>query len=130
MSDTQLDTRSAAAMRAIAISTAATCQCRRGRRTWRAVVAALLSDDDVVNGNVAEHARSSNCHEHNLRPAAINVTPHQLHAHPFNGLCSWTTCESRYQKGKTGLDLNEARDDGVLWMQWHQQDTIRYEMLF
>jgi len=34
--------------------------------------------------------------------------------HPFNGLFSWTTWISRYQKGNTSLDLNEARDDGVL----------------
>jgi len=34
--------------------------------------------------------------------------------HPFNGLFSRTTWVSQYQKGKTGLDLNEARDDGVL----------------
>ena len=34
--------------------------------------------------------------------------------HPFNGLVSRTTRVSRYQKGKTSLDLNEARDDGVL----------------
>jgi len=36
--------------------------------------------------------------------------------HPFNGLVSRITWVSRYQKGKTslGLDLNEARDDGVL----------------
>jgi len=33
---------------------------------------------------------------------------------PFNGLFSRTTWVSRYQKGKTSLDLNEARDDGVL----------------
>jgi len=33
--------------------------------------------------------------------------------HPFNGLFSWTTWVSRYQKGETSLDLNEARDDGV-----------------
>ena len=26
----------------------------------------------------------------------------------------------RYQKGKTSLDLNEARGDGVLGWQWHQ----------
>jgi len=30
----------------------------------------------------------------------------------FNGLFSRTTWVSRYQKGKTSLDLNEARDDG------------------
>jgi len=34
--------------------------------------------------------------------------------HPFNGLFSWTTWLNRYEKGKTSLDLNEARDDGVL----------------
>jgi len=32
--------------------------------------------------------------------------------HPFNGLFSRTTRISRYQKGKTSLDLNEARDNG------------------
>ena len=31
---------------------------------------------------------------------------------PFNGLFSRTTWVSRYQKGITSLDLNEARDDG------------------
>jgi len=34
--------------------------------------------------------------------------------HPFNGLFSKTTRVSRYQKGKTSLVLNEARDYGVL----------------
>ena len=34
--------------------------------------------------------------------------------HLFNSLFSKTTWVSRYQKGKTSLDLNEARDDGVL----------------
>jgi len=34
--------------------------------------------------------------------------------HPLNGLFFRTTWVSRYQKGKTSLDLNEARDDGVL----------------
>ena len=33
--------------------------------------------------------------------------------HAFNGLLSRTTWISRYHKGKTTLDLNEARDDGV-----------------
>jgi len=39
---------------------------------------------------------------------------HYLLLHPFNGLFSGTILVSRYQKGKTSLDLNEARDDGVL----------------
>jgi len=34
--------------------------------------------------------------------------------HLFNGLFSRKTWVSQYQKGKTSLDLNEARDDGVL----------------
>jgi len=34
--------------------------------------------------------------------------------HPFNGLLSRTTWMCRYQKGKTSLLLNEARDDGAL----------------
>jgi len=45
--------------------------------------------------------------------------------HPFNGLFSRTTWVSRYQKGKTSLDLNEARDDGVLVWQWHQLDNMK-----
>jgi len=44
--------------------------------------------------------------------------------HPFNGLFSRTTWVSRYQKGKTSLDLNEARDDGVSgW--WHKLDNVQ-----
>ena len=34
--------------------------------------------------------------------------------HRFNGLFSRTTWVSRYQKGKTSLDLYEVKDDGVL----------------
>jgi len=34
--------------------------------------------------------------------------------YPFNGFFSRTTWVSRYHKGKTSLDSNEARDDGVL----------------
>ena len=33
---------------------------------------------------------------------------------PFNGLFSRTTWVSRHHKGKTSLDLHEARDDGIL----------------
>jgi len=33
--------------------------------------------------------------------------------HPFNGRFSRTTWVSRYQKGQTSLDLNQARDDEV-----------------
>jgi len=41
----------------------------------------------------------------------------QLHTHPFNGPLSGITRVSQYQKGKTNLDLTEARDSE--W-QWHQ----------
>ena len=37
--------------------------------------------------------------------------------HPYNGLFSRITQVSRHQKGKTTLDLYEARDDGV----WERQ---------
>jgi len=38
---------------------------------------------------------------------------------------SRTTWISRYQKGKTSLDLNDARDDGVWGRQWHQLDNMQ-----
>jgi len=37
----------------------------------------------------------------------------QLLLHQFNEIFSRTTWISQYHKGKTSLDLNEARDDGV-----------------
>jgi len=46
-----------------------------------------------------------------------NLHQQHTHTHPFNGPLSWTTCVSRYQKGKTDLDFTEARDNK--W-QWHQ----------
>jgi len=45
--------------------------------------------------------------------------------HPFNCLFSRTTWVSQYQKGKTSLDLNETKDDGVLGWQWHQLDHMQ-----
>ena len=45
--------------------------------------------------------------------------------HPFNNPFSSTTWVSRYQKGKTSLDLNEARDDGASGMQWQQLDYMQ-----
>ena len=47
--------------------------------------------------------------------------------HQFNGLFTRTTWISRYQKGKTCLDLNEARDDGVLGYS-HISWTIRIQI--
>jgi len=46
--------------------------------------------------------------------------------HPsFTGLLPRTTGVSRCQKGKTSLDSNEARDDGVWGWQWHQLDHMQ-----
>ena len=45
------------------------------------------------------------------------VLKQQQHTRPFNGHFSETTLVSRYQKGRTNLDLTEARDSE--W-QWHQ----------
>jgi len=53
------------------------------------------------------------------------IKTYKLLLHPFNGLLSRTTWVSRYQKGKTCLDLNEAKDDGVLELQWHQLDHMQ-----
>jgi len=44
---------------------------------------------------------------------------------PFNGLFSRTTWVRRYQKGKSSLDLNEARDDVVLGCSAHQLDHMQ-----
>ena len=50
-----------------------------------------------------------------LRPnGTIQQQQLLLLLHPFDGIFSRTTGVSRYQKGKTSLDINEARDDGVL----------------
>jgi len=60
-------------------------------------------------------------------PPTIAALPWKLLLllYPFNGLFSRTTRVSRYQKGKTSLDLNQARDDEVLGWQWHQLDHIQ-----
>ena len=52
----------------------------------------------------------------------LTLTKHLLH--PANSLFSRTTWVSRFQKCKTSLDLNEARDDGVWGWQWHQLDRM------
>jgi len=49
-----------------------------------------------------------------LLPLRSSMTPVLLLLHLFNGPFSRTTWVSRYHKGKTSLDLNEARDDEVL----------------
>jgi len=53
---------------------------------------------------------------------ASSILPRELLLlHQLNGFFSRTTWVSRYQKGKTGLDLNETRDvevwdgSGISW---------------
>ena len=53
------------------------------------------------------------------------LTKHYYYYYMFNGLFSRTTWVSWYQKGKTSLDFNETRDDGVLGWQWHQLDLMQ-----
>jgi len=45
--------------------------------------------------------------------------------HPFNSLFTKTNWVCWYQKGKTSLDFNEARDDRVLGWQWHHLDHMQ-----
>jgi len=49
--------------------------------------------------------------------------------HPFNDLFSRQTWVSPYQKSKTSLDLNEARDE-VMGRQWHPLDHMQNLHLF
>jgi len=49
----------------------------------------------------------------------------QVHTHPFNGPLPRTTRVSQYHKGKTNLDLTEARDSE--W-QWHQQGHMQINL--
>ena len=73
----------------------------------RAWVAVRLSAD---NGEIAIHQRNV-VTRRTLRLLLLLLL---LLLHPFSGLFSMTTWVRRYQEGKTSLDLDEARDDGVL----------------
>ena len=70
-------------------------------------------------------------HDVSIASVSFRRSAYQLHTqlllplHLSNGLFSRTTCVSRYQIGKTSLDLNEARDDGVLEWQWHQPEHMQ-----
>jgi len=59
------------------------------------------------------------------RYGIVVVSNSVLLLHPFNGVFSWKTLGSWYQKGKANLDLNEARDNRVFRWQWHQLDHMR-----
>jgi len=49
---------------------------------------------------------------HSLQHICSQIIVLSLLLQPFNGLFSRTAWVSQYQKGKTSLDLNEARDGG------------------
>jgi len=79
-------------------------------------------------------ARTENhCHKTKHKPqseaifqsTSTDCVNYTITTHPFNGLFSRTTWVSRYQKGKTSLDLNEARDDGIMGWQRHQLDRMQ-----
>ena len=52
-------------------------------------------------------------HSYNSLTTILTSDQLLLLLHPFNGLFLRTIWVSQYQKGKTSLDLNEARDDGI-----------------
>jgi len=58
----------------------------------------------------ADGQYSNNYHNYNNNKLLLLL----LLLRQFDGLFVRTTWVSRYQKGKTSMDLNEARDDGVL----------------
>ena len=64
-----------------------------------------------------------------LVPAYPGCPGKRTHTHtlPFNGPFTGTTQVSRYQKGKTNLDITEARDSE--W-QWRQLDRMQVCTLF
>jgi len=70
------------------------------------------------------HLRHMNSVIASLQHTTINILLLLL-LHLFNGLFSRTSWVSQYQKGKTSLDLNEARDDRVLGRQWQQLDHMQ-----
>jgi len=88
-----------------------------------------LTEHHLYTQTPIEHCRPYNTstitlHVHSAR-AQTQQQQQQLQLlllllHPSNGLFSRTACVSRYQERKTSLDLNDARDNGVLRWQWHQ----------
>jgi len=57
------------------------------------------------------HLDINNQTKHHMPLKIVTISTTTLQ--PFNGLFSRTTWVSRYQKGKTSQDFNEATDDGV-----------------
>ena len=60
-----------------------------------------------------------------LRTAIHLLPTYLLTYYTLDGLFSRTIWVSRYQKDKTSLDFNDARDDGVWVWQWHQLDHMQ-----
>ena len=106
----------------------------------RAVVeTSLILDDDVqcltadcerVQFRWSHPVHHSNCvlHAHQSHRRCCHSNRNCLLTSTmtiFNGLFFRTTRVSWYHEGKTSLDLNEARDDGVWGWQWHQLDHMQ-----
>jgi len=92
----------------------------------------IAADADViVKGSYTAHIHSSSAstlytfHHLPTQIPSLLLLLLLLLLHQFNDLFSRTTWVSRYQKGKTSLDLNDTRDDGVLGWQWHQLDHMQ-----
>ena len=59
------------------------------------------------------HRHNGSSHITRLHAAGVGAAATITTVNPFNGLFSRTTWVSHYQKGRTILDLTEARNDGV-----------------
>ena len=57
------------------------------------------------------------CHTNERQDGQQGFETNATITDPLNGLFSWTTWVSRYQKGKTSLRLSEARDGGDFGME-------------
>ena len=78
----------------------------------------LFSLTNTLTGFDSDTVASSfTCHDHQHTSTTACQHYHYYYYYyllpPFNGLFSRTTWVSWYQKGKTSLDLNEAKHDGV-----------------
>jgi len=71
----------------------------------------------VTNTQSKHNTVTMSCSNQLVTEQIVSVMKINTHTQPFNGPLSRTTQVSRYQKGKTNLDFNEARDSE--W-QWHQ----------
>ena len=82
-----------------------------GAAWW--VPSACASSRGKTDGESGNWRVASAAHCHTLGNFINTVLLVLLLPYPFHGLFSRTTWVSRFQKGKTSLDLNEAREDGA-----------------